>query len=118
MRRLRNARPIAMIFGKRYLYLGGAKLTKGTKTAKMMIQSERIYQSILSQLSLVPVDSLQQIDAFLQSITKEMRQKEQTRALILNLAGSWSDMPETDFNDFVAHYKKESNEMFSREIDL
>ena len=97
-----------MIFGKRYLYLGGAKLTKGTKTAKMMIQSERIYQSILSQLSLVPVDSLQQIDAFLQSITKEMRQKEQTRALILNLAGSWSDMPETDFNDFVAHYKKES----------
>lgn len=71
-----------------------------------MIQSESIYQSILSQLSLVPVDYLQQIDLYLRNLSKEIRRKQQNRALILDLAGSWNDMPETDFQSFLITTKK------------
>ncbi len=83
-----------------------------------MKKSDEIYQSILSQLSVVPVDYLKQIDVYLRNLTKEIHRKEHNRAMILKFAGSWNDMSENDFNEFVQITKKESNELFNREIEL
>jgi hypothetical protein len=76
-----------------------------------MISNELIYQSILSHLSLIPVDYLQRIDAYLRNFTKKVHKKEENRALILRFAGSWNDMQESDFNDFLLFRKKLNNEM-------
>jgi hypothetical protein len=83
-----------------------------------MNNSEKIYQSILNQLSLVPVDYLQQVETFLQKLTRDIQRKQQNRALILGLAGSWTDMPEDDFNEYLGAAKKTGSELFNREIDL
>ena len=82
------------------------------------MKNETIYQSILSQLSLVPVDYLQQIDVYLRNLSKEIRRKEHNRSLVLSLAGAWNDMPETDFQDFLITSKKMGNEIFNRQIEL
>ncbi len=83
-----------------------------------MKNKEKIYQSILSHLSLVPTDYLLQVDNYLQNLSKEIKRKEQNRQLILKLAGSWADMEETEFNDFLATTKKIGSEMFVKHIDL
>jgi len=83
-----------------------------------MENSEKIYQSILSQLSLVPVDYLQEVEAFLQKLTQDIHRKQHNRALILGLAGSWDEMPENDFNEYLDAAKNTGNELFNREVDL
>lgn len=83
-----------------------------------MQASEKIYQSILNQLSLVPVDYLQQVETFLQKLTRDIQRKQRNRALILGLAGSWGDMPEDDFNQYLDAAKQTGSELFDREIDL
>jgi hypothetical protein len=83
-----------------------------------MIQEERLYQSILVQLSAVPTDYLQQVDNFLQNLTKEIHQKKQNRDEILSLAGAWSDMSDSDFDGYLQTVKNTKSEMFSRDIEL
>jgi allophanate hydrolase subunit 1 len=83
-----------------------------------MIQEERLYQSILVQLSAVPTDYLQQVDNFLQNLTKEIHQKEQNRNEILNLASAWSDMSDSDFEEYLQTVRNTKSEMFSRDIEL
>lgn len=71
-----------------------------------MTASEKIYQSILHKLSLVPVDHLQEVDRYLNNLTTDEEQKKQNRAKILALAGSWGDMAEDDFQDYLREAKK------------
>ncbi|NCP83480.1 MAG: hypothetical protein GW809_04135 [Bacteroidetes bacterium] len=79
---------------------------------------DNIYQSILINLGGIPTSYLQEIDIFLRNITTEIRQKEQNRVAILNLAEGWSDMTETDFNDYLQVVKESRSDMFNREIEL
>jgi putative N-acetylmannosamine-6-phosphate epimerase len=83
-----------------------------------MIQTEKIYQSILSQLGHLPTDYLQQIDLYLQNLMKEIQEKEERKAKILALAGAWKDMPEKDFNDFLEHNKQLKNNIFNKDTNL
>jgi Uma2 family endonuclease len=53
-------------------------------------------------LSLISPDNLQQVDIYLQNLTKKIQQKEQRRARILSLAGGWNDMTESEFQDFLS----------------
>jgi hypothetical protein len=66
-----------------------------------MLQKETVYQSILSQLSTVPTDYLQEVDTFLRSLNKQIRKKEQQPSDLLDFAGTWADMPEAEFLDFL-----------------
>ena len=79
---------------------------------------DNIYQSILINLGGIPTSYLQEIDIFLRNITTEIRQKEQNRVAILNLEEGWSDMTETDFNDYLQVVKESRSDMFNREIEL
>jgi hypothetical protein len=67
-----------------------------------MSKNEKTYQSIFYHLSLISPDNLQQVDIYLQNLTKKIQQKEQPRARILSLAGGWNDMPENEFQDFLS----------------
>ncbi|MCB1160573.1 MAG: hypothetical protein H7A25_26040 [Leptospiraceae bacterium] len=79
---------------------------------------ESIYQSILNHLSLIPVEYLDMVDSYLKKLALDAKAKEQNRQLILNLAGSWSDMSEEDFEDYLEITKNTRDEMFQREINL
>lgn len=83
-----------------------------------MVESEKIYQSILLRLSRIPVDYLQQVDSYLQHFSENIEHKKQNQVEIMSLAGSWSDMSEDEFEDFLEVTKETGREMFSREIQL
>lgn len=83
-----------------------------------MITNEQTYQSVLFKLSRVPVGSLAQIDAFLENFMSETQTKRQNREAILALAGSWNEMSESDFAEYLSEAKRSGGEMFSRDITL
>ena len=83
-----------------------------------MTTTEKTYQSILQKLSSIPVEHLERVDEFLAQFSQNAQAKDEQRRAILNLAGSWSDMSEEDYNKFRREVKKAGNELFSREVDL
>ncbi len=84
----------------------------------MIRQEDSVYQSILVQLSAVPTDYLQQVDNFLRNLAREIHQKEQNRTEILSLAGAWSEMSDSDFDEYLKVVENTKSEMFSRDIEL
>jgi hypothetical protein len=80
-----------------------------------------LYQSVLKKLSNTPVELLPEIDRFLSQINHTVnlsREKAENRKKILALAGSWSDMSNDDFQDYLRQAKQTGSELFDREIDL
>ena len=66
-----------------------------------MVESEKIYQSILLRLSSIPIDYLDQVDYYLQKFSQNLEQKKQNKVEIMSLAVSWDDMSEQDFDEFL-----------------
>jgi len=83
-----------------------------------MVESEKIYQSILLRLSSIPIDYLDQVDYYLQKFSQNLEQKKQNKVEIMSLAGSWDDMSEQDFDEFLEVAKDTGSELFSREVEL
>lgn len=83
-----------------------------------MIPSEKTYQSVLFKLSRVSVESLPQIDIYLESFLPETEAKRQNREAILSLAGSWNEMSESDFEEYLSEAKRSGGEMFDRDAAL
>lgn len=81
-----------------------------------MISTDSIYQSILHKLSEIPVDYLNEIDSYLEAFTQKTKLRPNNRTQILDLAGSWNDMDEDTFQDFLLSAKK--TEIFSRDVSL
>lgn len=81
-----------------------------------MVESEKIYQYILLRLSRIPVDYLQQVDSYLQHFSENIEHKKQNQIEIMSLAGSWSDMSDDDFEDFLEVTKETGLEIFNREL--
>ena len=83
-----------------------------------MTTNEQTYQSVLFKLSRVPVESLPQIDAYLENFTPETQAKRQNREAILSLAGSWNEMSESDFEEYLSEARRSGGEMFDRDVTL
>lgn len=81
-----------------------------------MISTDSIYQSILHKLSEIPVDYLNEIDSYLEAFTHKTKLRQNNRAQILDLAGSWNDMDEDTFQDYLLSAKK--TEIFGRDVSL
>jgi len=77
-----------------------------------------LYKSVLQKLSVIPPEHLIEVDVFLTALSEEIAMKEKKRLQILELAGSWSDMSEEDFDDYMQSIKVVKKDMFNREIDL
>jgi len=82
-----------------------------------MVQLD-IYQSVLRKLSNIPIEYLTEVDVFLTILNKEIDTKAKNKENILALAGSWNDMSDEDFEDYMKNVKQVKKEMFNREIDL
>ncbi len=83
-----------------------------------MTATDKIYQSILHDLSEIPVEQLHQVSSYLQQLQKEVKHKENNRSKILALSGSWNEMSEEDFQAYLKEAKSAGAEAFGREVDL
>ena len=77
-----------------------------------------LYKSVLKNLSLIPEEYLSQVDAYLNRLKDRISQKEKNRQEILSLAGSWSEMTNSDFEEFLEISKKSGGDLLGREIEL
>ena len=83
-----------------------------------MTQTE-LYKSVLNKLSALPVDYLWEVDKFLSELNKKEYQKGQNNTeKILSFAGTWSDMDEEDFKEYLKVARETGDQLFSREVNL
>jgi EAL domain-containing protein (putative c-di-GMP-specific phosphodiesterase class I) len=82
------------------------------------MQQAELYQSVLRQLSLLPVEYLKLVEQFVSGLNQRTQDKKKNRQAILALAGSWSDLSEEDFEEILTISKQTGASLFSREIDL
>lgn len=82
------------------------------------MQQAELYQSVLRQLSLLPVEYLKLVEQFVSGLNRRTREKKKNREAILALAGSWGDLSEADFEEIRGFAKETGTSLFSREIDL
>ncbi|MDW3650417.1 MAG: hypothetical protein R8P61_25300 [Bacteroidia bacterium] len=78
----------------------------------------KLYKSVLQKLISLPVEYLPQVNDFLSSLGQKHSRKEKNRESILALAGSWTDMLEEDFEEYLTHTKKTGDDLFGREVEL
>lgn len=83
-----------------------------------MTTAEKQYQSILQNLSKIPVAHLQQVSSFLDELRKNIKSKEDNRARILALRGAWNSMSEADFKDMLHAAKSSGEQAFGRVAEL
>jgi len=79
-----------------------------------------LYQSVLQKLGQVPADNLAAIDTFLDGLVKKAPKKKQdTREVILNLAGAWKDWDDQQFENFLKQTFEVRRSLFTdRQFDL
>ena len=74
--------------------------------------------NILKEIKDVPVNRLEELYQFVHSLTPNTKQTDTLRKKILSFGGSFSDMSNKDYNDFLHQAKKTRAKLFDRNIDL
>jgi len=78
-----------------------------------------LYQSVLKKLSTIPQPFLQDIDAYLSNIIGKLKSQQSVDVeKVMSFSGSWSDMEENDFEDYLAETRRTRQNLFGREINL
>ena len=72
--------------------------------------------TILKELKNVPVDRLEDLYSIIHSLRTNTQSSDKTSNTILSFAGSFSDMSENDYNDFLQHTQQSRNDLFDRDI--
>lgn len=68
---------------------------------------------LLYEISKIPDENLPDIYNLIHSFRLGLNIKDKNSKKILNLAGSWKDMPEEDFNDFMEEIRIRRRNAFS-----
>lgn len=74
--------------------------------------------TILKELKNVPVDRLGDVYSFINSLKADVRKPDFNRKKILSFAGSFADMSEKDYDDFINETQKTRKDLFDRDINL
>ncbi|HFC00695.1 MAG TPA: DUF2281 domain-containing protein [Phaeodactylibacter sp.] len=81
-----------------------------------MVRSN-MYSSVLKKLSTIPYEYLKDVDNFLTSLNSKINSTDR-RSQILELAGSWKDMNQEDFDEYMKSIKDLRDDMFDKEVEL
>jgi hypothetical protein len=73
---------------------------------------------ILKELKNVPVDRLEDLYSIIHSLRSNTKKSRKRVKKILSFAGSFGDMANNDYNDFLNHTKETRNNLFDRDISL
>jgi hypothetical protein len=71
-----------------------------------------ILNTILKEIKNVPVSRLEELYQFVHSLTPKTTQTEALRKKILSFGGSFSDMSNKDYSDFLNQTKKARTTLF------
>ena len=74
--------------------------------------------AILKELNNVPLDRLEELYQFVNSLTSKTRPSEAIRKKILSFSEAFSEMTKEDYDDFLNYIKKTRNELFDRSNEL
>ena len=74
--------------------------------------------AILNELKNVPVDKLEDLYSIIHSLRTNTKNADKANKEILSYAGSFGDISESDYNDFVKHTKLTRKTLFDRNINL
>ena len=74
--------------------------------------------TILKELKNVPVSKLEDLYSIIHSFQANTKTTEKNRKKILSFAGSFSDMSEKEYSDYLKETKNTRNKLFDREIDI
>lgn len=74
--------------------------------------------TILKELKNVPVNRLGDLYSIIHSLRTDTKKSDKTSKKILTFAGSFSDMCEKDYKEFLQHTSDTRNNLFDREIKL
>ena len=74
--------------------------------------------TIIKDLKNVPVDRLEDLYSIIHSLQANNRKSDNRSKKILSFAGSFSDMTDRDFKDFLNHTKQTRNDVFDRNFEI
>ncbi len=74
--------------------------------------------TILEELKNVPVNRLKDLYSIIHSLGVDTDKTEKSSKKILSFAGSFSDMSDNDFNDFLQETQKNREELFDRQVNI
>lgn len=74
--------------------------------------------TILKELRDVPVNRLEDLYSIIHSLRVDTKKSDVTRRKILSYAGSFEQMSQKDYDDFVHETKKTRNDLFDRDVNL
>ncbi len=74
--------------------------------------------TILKELKNVPVDRLEDLYSIINSLRSTSKKSVKKRKKILSFAGSFSDVSEVDYNEFLEHTRQTRTNLFEREISI
>lgn len=76
-----------------------------------------LYQSVLRKLANLPQVYLWDIDRYLSKVILERKPNKQSDVVqVMSYAGSWEDMPQEDFEDFLVETQNMRDHLFNREV--
>lgn len=73
--------------------------------------------SILKEIKDVPVNRLEELYQFVHSLTTKNKKTDALRKKILSFGGSFKDMSDKDYSDFLNQTKKTRVDLFERKVD-
>ena len=83
-----------------------------------MTANENIYRSILAGISQLSPIYLKEVNEYIQQLrSKSIVEKQANRSKIMALAGSWSDMSDDDFSEYLDIAKETGRNMF-KDIEI
>lgn len=88
-----------------------------TKTLSL-ISNMLTLNTILKELKSVPVERLKDLYYIIHSFRANTKTSDKTSKTILSFAGSFSDMSEEDYNDFIQQTKNTRKDLFDRYNNL
>ncbi len=74
--------------------------------------------TILKELKNVPVERLKDLYSIIHSLQANTKKSDKRSKEILSFAGTFGDMSENDYNDFLRQVKQTRNDLFDRDVNL
>lgn len=74
--------------------------------------------TILKELKNVPVERLEDLYSIIHSLQANTKKSDKRSKEILSFAGTFGDMSENDYNDFLRQVKQTRNDLFDRDVNL
>lgn len=91
---------------------------KGIIRKYVIFDTMTMWNKILTELKDVPPERLEEVYNVVHSLSTTSKKQPSSAEKILSFAGSFSDIPEDDYNDFVSETIKTRAELFERDIEI